>query len=113
MPMWFDPYAKLAGDSETPLATSATTATEPCRNLQMSRMSQLSQAPCDVEAIIYELEERAAIREYDGGQERSEAEAKALADVAQVTGISPETLQRIWASKKPPSLKNNQTIKGD
>ncbi|MGY6409898.1 MAG: DUF4326 domain-containing protein [Alkalilacustris sp.] len=44
------------------------------------------------------FEERAAIREADGGQAREEAEAGALAEVAQAAGMAPEALQRLWAA---------------
>ena len=44
------------------------------------------------------FEERAAIREADGGQAREVAEAGALAEVAQAAGMAPEALQRLWAA---------------
>lgn len=46
------------------------------------------------------FEERAAIREHDGGQARAEAEAEAaaLAEVATVAGMAPEALQALWAA---------------
>lgn len=44
------------------------------------------------------FEERAAIREFDGGQTRAEAEARALAEVAQAAGIAPGDLRRRWAA---------------
>ena len=44
------------------------------------------------------FEERAAIREADGGQAREAAEAAALAEVAQAAGMAPEALQRLWAA---------------
>lgn len=99
--MWFDPYAKLAEIRAAPPATSATTATQPSHKCRLSQESQLSQAPWDVDAIFHELEERAAIREYDGGQSRSEAEAGALDDVAQATGMDRNTLRQIWAFRAP------------
>lgn len=43
------------------------------------------------------FEERAAIREYDGGQTRAMAEAVALAEAAQACGRTPEALRRLWA----------------
>jgi hypothetical protein len=42
------------------------------------------------------FEERAAIREHDGGQARAEAEAGALSDVARSTGVVTARLSRLW-----------------
>jgi len=44
------------------------------------------------------FEERAAIREYDGGQARADAEAAAMAEVARAAGMSPEALRGLWAA---------------
>jgi hypothetical protein len=52
--------------------------------------------PPDPESIRDLLEERAAIREYDGGQTRAEAEAGALGDIARSTGVERERLLRLW-----------------
>lgn len=105
--MWFDVRAKMAEMTLHPAATSATSATNQSQSvLHVAEVASVAgpqssklQPPCDVEAIRCELEERAAIREYDGGQSRSEAEAGALADVAEVTEIEPQTLASIWASR--------------
>ena len=43
--------------------------------------------PDDLAREIFE--ERAAIREYDGGQDRDEAECAALAEAMRATGITP------------------------
>ena len=112
--MWFDPRAKLAESLGHPPATSATTATQAPVSCPVSQLSQLSQAPqcqkppfriaivaCvatapDPELIRDLLEERAAIREYDGGQSRAEAEAGALCDVSRSTGIAAVELSRLW-----------------
>ncbi|WP_205123441.1 hypothetical protein [Marimonas lutisalis] len=50
------------------------------------------------------FEERAAIREFDGGQTRTEAERAALSEAAAAVGLAPETLQSLWAH-------SNQTTK--
>ncbi|MBT8458150.1 MAG: hypothetical protein KJN60_00590 [Boseongicola sp.] len=52
--------------------------------------------PHDRELMLDLLEERAAIREYDGGQTRAEAEAEALGDAARSNSADPETLRRNW-----------------
>jgi len=43
-------------------------------------------------------EERAAIREFDGGQARADAEAAALAKAARAAGMTPEALRGLWAA---------------
>lgn len=114
--MWFDPRAKLAEILGHHPATSATTATQAPVGCPMSQLSQLSQAhhvqkspfrvanvasvatPPDPELIRDLLEERAAIREYDGGQTRAEAEAGAMSDVSQSTCIATVELSRTWRS---------------
>lgn len=53
---------------------------------------------CDELEILSSYEERAAIREFDGGQVRAVAEAAALSEVARAAGISPGSLQRRWAN---------------
>ncbi|WP_176559607.1 hypothetical protein [Rubellimicrobium roseum] len=45
-------------------------------------------------AALDAFEERAAIREFDGGQTRAEAERAALGEVAQAFDIAPELLAR-------------------
>lgn len=42
------------------------------------------------------FEERAAIREYDGGQSREDAEAGALLDVAASAGVTADVLRAGW-----------------
>lgn len=95
--MWFD--ARLA------LAQIAAEA------FPVSQMSQVSQAPearqpalgvanvavvaTSPDLILDLCEERAAIREYLGGQSRAEAEAAAVADVARSTGCAPLRVLRI------------------
>ena len=59
------------------------------------RASDLEMTP--EELAIDAFEERAAIREYCGGQPRAMAEAAALAEVAQAIGRTPEALRRLWA----------------
>ena len=52
-------------------------------------------SPLDRELILDLFEERAAIREFCGGQTRAEAEAGAVGDVAKSTGIYPPTLRQL------------------
>lgn len=90
--MWFDPHAKLAEIAGHPPATSATTATNAWDARPVSQMSQVSQPP-DPEMTPEELardlyEERAAIREFDGGQDRAEAEAAAWQEARRAAGIT-------------------------
>ena len=112
--MWFDARAKLAEIAGEPAATSATTATQAPAARPVSQVSRLSQPPVaqkpalhvasvagvatppDPELIRDLLEERAAIREYDGGQARAEAEAGALNDVSRSAGIAAVELSRLW-----------------
>lgn len=119
--MWFDPRAKLAEILGHRPATSATTATQAPASCPVSQVSQVSQAtqgqkplfgvaivasvatPPDPELIRDLLEERAAIREYDGGQSRAEAEAGALNDVSRSTGIAAVELSRLWQSHDLPA----------
>jgi hypothetical protein len=111
--VWFNPRAKFAEIAGHPLATSATTATQAPAAPPVSQLSRVSQppeaqnltscvasvasvaSPLDRELILDLFEERAAIREFCGGQTRAEAEAGALADVAKSTGIHPPTLRQL------------------
>lgn len=90
--MWFDTRAKLAEFAGHASATSATTATQTPAARLVSQMSQMSQDPTPEitpEELARELyEERAAIREYDGGQDRAEAEAAALQEAMRAAGIT-------------------------
>jgi hypothetical protein len=65
---------------------------EPAEPVAMSQMSQQGTASCESEAERWRdlFEERAAIREHDGGLSRTDAEAEALADLA-----------RRWRSENP------------
>jgi len=114
--MWFDTRAKLAEIAGKPPATSATTATQAPTAHPVSQLSQVSHppelwkppshvanvasvaTPPDLELIRDLLEERAAIREYDGGHARAQAEAGALDAVARSTGIAADDLSRFWQS---------------
>jgi hypothetical protein len=57
---------------------------EPAASVAMSQLSQRGEVSCESEAERWRdlFEERAAIREHDGGLSRAEAEAGALADLA-------------------------------
>lgn len=52
----------------------------------------------DMDEALDAFEERAAIREYCGGQCRPEAEKAALEEVAQAAKIRPEDLKQRWAA---------------
>lgn len=111
--MWFNPHAKLVEIVGHPPATVATIATQAQPVRSESKMSQVSQppedqnlascvasvaivaSPLDRELILDLFEERAAIREFCGGQTRAEAEAGAVGDVAKSTGIYPPTLRQL------------------
>ena len=96
--MWFDARARLAeieGRTPATLATPATKRADPA-----PRVAEVASVagPPDPDLIHDLYEERAAIREFDGGQTRPEAEVAALAEVARVAGMSPEALRRLWAA---------------
>jgi hypothetical protein len=56
------------------------------------KFGPVDEDPVDLDAF----EERAAIRQYDGGQPRLEAETCALADVAAALGQTPDSLRHRW-----------------
>ena len=90
--MWFDTRAQLAEIAGQPPATSATSATQAPKPRPVSQMSQVSQRP-DPEMTPDELardifEERAAIREFCGGQDRETAERAAWAEARGAVGIT-------------------------
>ena len=62
----------------------------PCRNVANVA------TPADLADVICLLEERAAIREFCGGQSRDHAEVGALADTARATGIATAALINLW-----------------
>ena len=74
-------------------AGGLTKLTEPPRGQVLSVVSVLSGAEKNAIDLI---EERSAIREFDGGQSREAAEAGALGDVARATGLSTGALILIW-----------------
>ena len=112
--MWCDTHAKLAEIECRPDATDATVATPatdathaPARLLSLQALQTRGprkpdlravgvSTPPDPELIRDLLEERAAMREYDGGQTRVEAEAGVLGDIARSTGVECERLLRLW-----------------
>lgn len=114
--MWFDARAKLAEIEARPPATIATPATmqanpeprvaevasvaTPQRSKSALRVAKVAgvATPSDLELIRDLLEERAAIREFDGGQTQAEAEAGALDDVSRSTGIAAADLSRFGQS---------------
>ena len=116
----FDPYAKLAEILGQTPATSATIATQAQPVSQLSQVSQPPEprkpafrvaavagvatppnpeTPPDAADDAFDhFEERAAIREFDGGQTRAEAEAAALAEASWAVGVAPEALRQSWAA---------------
>jgi hypothetical protein len=73
----------------------------------VSQLSQVSQGGCAsfkselspsaADDALERNEERAAIREYDGGRVRGEAEAAALVEASRAAGVAPEALRQSWA----------------
>ncbi len=105
--MWFDVYGVLASlkaqHGRHPPAISATSATRtllPARKL--ARVAEaagvaapLASRPANLISLALDAcEERAAIREFDGGQPRPEAEQAALHETAVAYNIAPEVLTR-------------------
>jgi hypothetical protein len=102
--MWFDPYKALtelgrdgAGHSPAnPANPARRQRPEPLRPTGLAELAGLA-APSDLDAetlaqTLDSFEERAAIREFDGGQMRAEAVRAALGETARAYGITPETL---------------------
>jgi hypothetical protein len=90
--MWFDARAKLAEiQGQTP-ATTATTATMGAQPGILSQLSQLSQRPAPEmtpdELARCAFEERAAIRQFDGGQDRETAERMAWSEARRAAGVT-------------------------
>lgn len=99
--MLFDPYRALAelrrerrGSGPATSATSATASV-----LRSSRVAEVADvaAPLALSSeklaeAVDAFEERATIREFDGGQPRAEAERGALNETAAAYGIVPEVL---------------------
>lgn len=117
--MWFDVKAERA---KLQLNTNANPAKHANQSLPISSFSMFSRAPeadasqsvcatlpahAGTDPIEPEkmkgareyFEERAAIREYDGGQPRSEAEADALIEAARATGLKLIDLRAVLAGK--------------
>lgn len=114
--MWFNARAKLAEIQGQAPATSATPATQTPTSRLVSQLSQVSQRPAKpaplrpgpiapiapiaprsrssqtwtTQDFIDYYEERAAVRQFDGGQSKAEAEAAALTDtIAQWLAMHP------------------------
>lgn len=66
-----------------PIAPETTQATDPDR----------------LAVALDHFEERAAIRQFDSGQSRAEAEAAALAEAARAWGVDPEHILKIATEK--------------
>ncbi|GIX12818.1 MAG: hypothetical protein KatS3mg118_3003 [Paracoccaceae bacterium] len=106
--MWFDVAAALAEiEGRTP-ATFATSATRRAEGLPVSRMSRKSQGPGSENGDVITpdlardlFEERAAIREHDGGLDRAEAEALAVEDVARILGLPVEAVRAAVMTDAP------------
>lgn len=122
--MWFDPdtvLAELEGRSGAmhairaiPAGPSSMSSTDSTQRAAVSALPPAPERqPCTILSacasrapsstkesevdLLDRFEERAAIREHDGGQPRAEAEAAALAEVAQAAGMAPAALKRLWA----------------
>jgi hypothetical protein len=94
--MWFDPWAAL-GELEAEIhANGSNPARRPAG--QFAGFAGLATLPDDLALVLELREERAAIREYDGGQDRDAAEAAALTEVAQAARMDPTDLARLWKS---------------
>lgn len=106
--MWFDARAKLAEIALRDPATQVQTAHALLQMSQMLQANVLRKPPsrvaivasvetcADTEFICDLLEERAAIREFDGGQSQAEAEAGALNDVSRSASITADELSQLW-----------------
>jgi len=100
--MWFDPRAALAElrGADRPPATPATTATRRHHGPScVAGVAEVAARPSPNAATLAEArdayEERAAIREFDRGQARAEAERAALAETAQAYGFPTFTLDHL------------------
>lgn len=90
-----------------PPAPDSMTGPPVCRTCRTCRTPEAIETalPDDLQIALDAFEERAAIREADGGQPRGEAEAAALAEVAQEAGEDPVDLrQRLEAARGAPPL---------
>lgn len=58
------------------------------------------------------FEERAAIREHDGGQTRAEAEAAAMLEAAEAYGIPADELRDALTKRRPPDPDTNENPQG-
>ena len=102
--MWFDAHGVLASlntqHGGRPPATSATLTTP--SHPRLPRVAEaagvaapLASRPANLISLALDAcEERAAIREFDGGQARSDAEQAALHETAVAYNIAPEVLAR-------------------
>lgn len=86
-----------------PSTTKPTILTEPGPREVLSVLSVLSRGPepfsRDLARDLYE--ERAAIREHDGGLDRPEAEVLAVADTARALGLPVEAVRRAVTPSAP------------
>lgn len=97
--MWFDPHAYLRGDGGTP----AIPASPASRSGGIAGLAGIAASHSALENATDLFEERAAIREFDGGQHRPDAEAIALVEAARLTGVPIADLQaNLRAGKDAP-----------
>ena len=104
--MWFDAHGALASlkaeHGRRPPATIATSATRtPLPARKLPRVAEVAEVaapraltPNRLAEALDAFEERAALREFDGGQPRAEAEHDALHETAAAFSISAEVLSR-------------------
>lgn len=100
--MWFDANAALAElrrGRECCTQSPATNATPATSHVRVAIVADVAM-PCDPATLFDLLEERAAIREYDGGQSRNDAEVEALAEISNSTGTDMDTLRSIWTEAR-------------
>lgn len=95
--MWFDAYAKLAEIEGHPPCYTCYNCYKTARNAAAcSNVADVATRPREItpEELARDIfEERAAIREYLGGQSRAQAEAAALEEAAKATGMDPRALK--------------------
>lgn len=90
---WFDPKAALAGLRNEPYspATIATSATSHGKNVledqNVAEVAEVAPHQTLTEDARDHFEERAAIREFDGGQRRNDSEHSALREAANAWGV--------------------------
>ncbi len=103
--MWFDVHRALLeieNDGQH-VAKPAIPANQQVRLAELASLASLQHHRSSIaitdasEDALDAYEERVAIRVFDGGQPRAEAEAAALIEAANGAGLDANTLRRVWA----------------